>query len=426
MSFFNTLKTAPWIIALLRRVPWLNGIRLAFGRWGRRLTYPLRWLPGSSKVWGPPRGIYLTTHVIAPVAGRSMAHVVPLLPKESFERSLPATNSSRVRAEFARCLHAEYTECHVATLMEARFAGRGLGGVVISHDDRVVRPYSPPRNENDPKFHNALSAFRLPPVVRTNRAVVVATRCADNNYAHWMLDHMPRFWALAQTGVGEGDTTLYVSGNKSKYQQYMLSRLPSAGLRFGGVVGIQRRLHIEAESLIIPSYVNPSLNMVAYGHRARQLRFVADLVERVEISPDKAARRLFVSRAKARRSVSSEPSIIALLAPLGFKAVCLEDYSVPEQAALFRYAEVVVAFHGAGLTNLIFARPGTIVFEIFSPDFIVTNFWSICHDLDIRYFAYCDDGSAQGIVTYGQAQAATFEVSAPRVADFVKEYLAKI
>jgi capsular polysaccharide biosynthesis protein len=352
-----------------------------------------------------------------------MVRVKSLLPLETFERSLPVTNSALVRAEFGLRLHAEYTECHVATLTQSRFVGLGVGGVVITHDDKVVRPYSPPRNEADPRFHNALSAFRLPPVVRTGKAVVVATRCADNNYGHWMLDHMPRFWSLAQTGVGEGDATLYIPGGKSKYQQYMLSRLPSAGLRFASVVGINPRLHIEAESLVIPSYVNPSLNMVRYGHRAKQLRFVAGLVENVSLAPDRQASRIFVSRAKARRAVAAEPAILELLTPLGFQAVCLEDYSVPEQAALFRDAQVVVAFHGAGLTNLIFSRSGTVVIEIFAPDFIVTNFWSICHDLDLRYFAYCDDARAQGIAAYGQAQAAAVEVSASSVAGFVAECL---
>ncbi len=422
MSVAN-LKTSPWMIALFRRAPWLNGLRLACGKWGRRMAYPLRWLPGSSKTWGPPRGIHLTTVSIPPVSGRPMVRVEPLLPVETFDRSLPVTNSERVRAEFGRCLNAEYAECHVAALTQARFAGLGVGGVVISHDDKVVRPYSPPRNEADPRFHNALSALRLPPVVRTGMAVVVATRCADNNYAHWMLDHMTRFWALAQTGVGEGDATLYIPGGRSKYQQYMLSRLSAAGMRFASVVGITPRLHVEAESLVVPSYVNPSLNMVRYGHRAEQLRFVSGLVENASLAPERKAPRIFVSRAKARRTVAAEAAILELLAPLGFKAVCLEDYSVPEQAALFRDAEVVVAFHGAGLTNLIFSRPGTVVIEIFAPDFIVTSFWSLCRDLGLRYFAYCDDARAQGIATYGHAQAAAVEVSASDVAAFVGDCL---
>ena len=408
------------MIGLLRRAPWINGLRLALSRLGRRLAYPLRWLPGTSKTWGPPRGIHLELATIPAVEGKPSVEVARLLPQEFFERRLPTTNSELVRAEFGRCLKGEYTECHVATLAQARFSGQGEGGVVISHDDKVVLPYSPLRNEWNPQVHNALSVCRLPAVERIGKAVVVATRCADNNYGHWMLDHMPRFWALAQTGVGAAEATLYIPGGQTKYQQYMLSRLSTAGLRFSSVKGINSGLHIEAESLIIPSCVNPSLNMIDYGHRARQLRFVADLVEPVQLVADKKASRLFVSRAKARRSVAAEPAIMGLLAPLGFKAVCLEDYSVPEQAAMFRDAEVVVAFHGAGLTNLIFARPGTVVIEIFAPDFIVTNFWSICHDLDLRYFAYCDDARAQGITSYGQAQAAAVEVEAESVAGFVQ------
>jgi capsular polysaccharide biosynthesis protein len=390
-----------------------------FGHWARRLAFPLRLLPGSSKKWGPPRGIHVTLAGIPEALGRPAAQSVVLLPKMTVDRQLPVTNSQLVTRAFERYQRAEYTECSVTTLAGGRFSGRGEGGIVISHDDKVVRPFSPPRNENDPRFHNALSTFRFPPVVHLQRAIVVSTRCAHNNYSHWMLDHMTRFWSLSRTERSGGEVTLIVTGGQTRYQQYMLSRLAEAGLRFSSVLSVHPQLHIEAESLVLPSYLNPSLNMNAYGHGAQQLRFVADLVES-KPAKQKAIKRLFISRAKARRTVEAEPAIIRLLALLGFEAVCLEDYTVPEQATLFREAEVVVGFHGAGFTNLIFSAPGTVVIEIFSPDFIVTNFWSLCHDLKLRYFAFCDDSELQGIISYGQAQAAPIRVSAERVAEFVR------
>ena len=44
--------------------------------------------------------------------------------------------------------------------------------------------------------------------------------------------------------------------------------------------------------------------------------------------------------------------------------------SVAEQVELFVYADVVVAPHGAGLTNLLFCREGTRIVEIFPPTYI--------------------------------------------------------
>ena len=54
----------------------------------------------------------------------------------------------------------------------------------------------------------------------------------------------------------------------------------------------------------------------------------------------------------------------------GFKVVCLEGCSFAEQVGLFASASVIVAMHGAGLTNLVFASPGTQVIELVAPTYI--------------------------------------------------------
>ena len=45
----------------------------------------------------------------------------------------------------------------------------------------------------------------------------------------------------------------------------------------------------------------------------------------------------------------------------------LDKNPVAQQAKLFSEAEFVVAPHGAGLTNMVFAPPGTRLFELFHP-----------------------------------------------------------
>lgn len=49
----------------------------------------------------------------------------------------------------------------------------------------------------------------------------------------------------------------------------------------------------------------------------------------------------------------------------GDLSVTTEDLSLIEQIVLFHNAEIIVAPHGAGLVNLLFARPGTKVIELF-------------------------------------------------------------
>jgi hypothetical protein len=99
-----------------------------------------------------------------------------------------------------------------------------------------------------------------------------------------------------------------------------------------------------------------------FGHDFVRTLF-APPVERPErVGP----RHLYIMRGDARtRRILNEPALIEFLSGFGFAAVRMEGRSVAEQAGLFWHAEAIVGMHGAALTNLIFARAGTPVIEIF-------------------------------------------------------------
>jgi hypothetical protein len=63
--------------------------------------------------------------------------------------------------------------------------------------------------------------------------------------------------------------------------------------------------------------------------------------------------------------------------------VILEGLSLAEQIALFSSADVIIAQHGAALSNLIWSRPGTAVVEIvpktLSPGILNVGFFRTCH-----------------------------------------------
>jgi capsular polysaccharide biosynthesis protein len=77
-------------------------------------------------------------------------------------------------------------------------------------------------------------------------------------------------------------------------------------------------------------------------------------------------RKLYVTRrnAKVRRLVN-EVEVADYLTDRGFEVVALEERPFREQVQLFAEAEVVVAQHGAGLTNLLFAQSPRVL-EIMS------------------------------------------------------------
>ena len=78
-------------------------------------------------------------------------------------------------------------------------------------------------------------------------------------------------------------------------------------------------------------------------------------------------RRVYISRAMrpTRRPFLNEGECMDVLAEHGFDAYYTETLTLEEETELFASAEVVVALHGAGLANLLFCHPGTVVVELF-------------------------------------------------------------
>ena len=77
-----------------------------------------------------------------------------------------------------------------------------------------------------------------------------------------------------------------------------------------------------------------------------------------------------------------------VLTKYGFVKVELESLSVAEQVQLFSSAEVIIAAHGAGLTNLTFCQPGTTVLEIFPRSYIRHYYWTISTLAKLNYYYF--------------------------------------
>lgn len=96
-------------------------------------------------------------------------------------------------------------------------------------------------------------------------------------------------------------------------------------------------------------------------------------------------KRIYISRKHSPRHFDNEIAVEEVLREHGFEAARLENMSFKEQVDLFRRAEVVVAPHGAGLSNIIWSKPGTYVVEIFSRKKFVDCYASLSSQLKCHY-----------------------------------------
>ncbi|MFM6194129.1 MAG: glycosyltransferase family 61 protein, partial [Planktothrix sp.] len=74
------------------------------------------------------------------------------------------------------------------------------------------------------------------------------------------------------------------------------------------------------------------------------------------------------------------------LEPLNFESVVLESLTISEQAELMASASVVLAPHGAGLSNLVFCQPGTKVIELFAPTHIPPCYRIISNICELEHY----------------------------------------
>lgn len=96
-------------------------------------------------------------------------------------------------------------------------------------------------------------------------------------------------------------------------------------------------------------------------------RFLDLLVPPLDSSAgDRSGELLYISRNESTmRRILNEEDLLPGLRDLGFKILSPGTLPMSAQIEAFRNARVILAAHGAGLTNILFSRPKTVLIEIF-------------------------------------------------------------
>jgi capsular polysaccharide biosynthesis protein len=213
-------------------------------------------------------------------------------------------------------------------------------------------------------------------------AVSLTTRGCAINYYHFLYDSIARLGVLESTGIG-GDIDAYVVPHAARYQRQLLEL---AGID-GTLIQPRRGMTVVADRLLVPS--NPNWALLAPPVSVAWLRD--------RLRPSKAAgspRRLYITRGSApnTRRYCEEDELWPELERRGFTRVDPGTLSVQEQIDTFADAEIIVAPHGAGLTNVTFSPPDVRVLEMFAATYVHLGLWSICEALGAQYRYLVADG----------------------------------
>jgi capsular polysaccharide biosynthesis protein len=288
----------------------------------------------------------------------------------------------------------------VVELAEGRIVG-DLRLVITRNGDAVGKLQSL-TGSKDPGNHYLLRnpRFRL---LRRLRGVALLLGIPEStNYYHWLLNSAPRWKLLEAAGRTKAYDYVLLNASAPAFQDQTLDRLrvpPSKRLRCSTLCLFQ------FERLVVPDMPLPRQKVPGWA-----CAWVKSLFP--ERDPN-APKLLYVSRrAATRRRLANELELEPHLKKLGFSIVQPERLGLVEQVKLFSAAECIVAPHGAGLTNIVFAPPGAHLVELFHPDAKAVCYQELAGLCGLRYSRLTGQRS-------GSPKTADFTIDVQELLDLV-------
>ena len=236
---------------------------------------------------------------------------------------------------------------------------------------------------------NRVSSKRLADIPWRNHKHLSGTSLLLGNsagaacYYHWMLDLLPKIGLIQQAGIDIDSIDHFLV--REAVTPFQIESLEKLGIDRSRVVQTAKQPYLTCDELLLVS-LDHHVNMTMH-------RFVPEWVNATFSVHDKSAKKnsiekkLYIKRPTGvRRAIDNADEVENLLLGFGFKSVFMEGLTIDEQAHLFSQADVIVAQHGGALTNLVFARPGTKVVEIFGPH-VYPFYYGLANLCGLEYYA---------------------------------------
>ncbi len=185
-------------------------------------------------------------------------------------------------------------------------------------------------------------------------------------YAHWLQTQLPLLASYWETFGKENIDYYYIGDGETK--DFAEESLLQLGIRKEQIVNFPCRADRSLVSMKFRD-IDPGPAMRAGMEMdEKSYRFLKENLFQAEAPI--AGKRLFIQRGNVsgRRELNL-PEVKEALVPLGFEFVTTQGMTMQQEADLFGNAEVIAGVHGAALHNLLFAKPGTKVIEIFPYDY---------------------------------------------------------
>lgn len=301
-------------------------------------------------------------------------------PAEQLALSPPVSNAVSVnRPEFRRT-HSDSRGCFVSELSDGSVWFDGFNTLIQDSKGQLINEHV----KGSPWV--SLEARRWRRQTRLEGTVCFLDARSSSIYYHWMLDVLPKLGVLQKAGIELSGIDYFLVKCDKPFKRDSLLQF---GIHQDRIVTTDSATSVSATKLLVP-YLKNDLGDRIYSGLGLGLGSWAPhwLKDQFVRSTQRSDRKLYLGRSsKDTRPTRNEPALIAALQERGFECLNLEQYSVGEQANLLAECAVVIAPHGAALTNIAYCQPGTLIIELFG-DYVVPCYWALANLCQLDYRQY--------------------------------------
>jgi capsular polysaccharide biosynthesis protein len=235
----------------------------------------------------------------------------------------------------------------------------------------------------DPVFHGMM---RRHPTPHIRGVAVMGFNLLYANYYHWVAETMSSISLSIDLLKDRNlDKITLITGTLNSFRRQFLDILFKDDPRIE-VIELAHDEFITADSVIYCDNLAPSAGQPELLLECAP--FIEKVRRKAHLAPVQPFRLLYVSRLDTKaRVVLNEASLIERLKLLGFEIFVATGKSVVEQIRIFNEAKLIVAPHGAGLTNVLFSQPGSILLELKQSSYFSTSMMKLAQIAGVRYFS---------------------------------------
>jgi len=200
------------------------------------------------------------------------------------------------------------------------------------------------------------------------------------NYGHWLVDAAALIALLMKRRVGGFQQIVIGSAEDPKLRAIFEETLALVAPGIPVVEHPDNAVWAFSELHYVTPIRRPPMLTLPEAIEALRVAVLGDP------APAAGERRLFVSRRHfGRRRLENEAEVIDVCGRHGFEVVYPEQFSLREQAALFRSAAALAGVKGAALANVMFSPPDAAVIALSPGDFSDPFFWDIAGSRNLSY-----------------------------------------